>query len=165
MTLGRWTPSRETMEEKFMAANPSKVSSQAITTTLKEETEEVCAIKIQKEPTAGICCSAREQASYMYRHNHDGAGARDEGGADRRHHEQDVRPRANGNSGVLSKEEERGSTGPPDHSVGLRPISPSETPLPQPHPWGRRCARGQRVSRPSEWWWWHSPKDPLGACC
>ncbi|XP_041434488.1 sodium channel protein type 4 subunit alpha isoform X4 [Xenopus laevis] len=39
---------KESMEEKFMAANPSKVSREPITTTLKRKQEEVCAIKIQR---------------------------------------------------------------------------------------------------------------------
>ncbi|KGL92307.1 Sodium channel protein type 2 subunit alpha, partial [Charadrius vociferus] len=39
---------KATMEEKFMAANPSKVSYEPITTTLKRKHEEVCATKIQR---------------------------------------------------------------------------------------------------------------------
>uniref|UniRef100_A0A8B9QQU6 Sodium channel protein n=1 Tax=Anas platyrhynchos TaxID=8839 RepID=A0A8B9QQU6_ANAPL len=44
------------MEEKFMAANPSKISYEPITTTLRRKQEEVSAIVIQR------------QASYLYRH-------------------------------------------------------------------------------------------------
>uniref|UniRef100_A0A8B9QSK0 Sodium channel protein n=1 Tax=Anas platyrhynchos TaxID=8839 RepID=A0A8B9QSK0_ANAPL len=43
------------MEEKFMAANPSKISYEPITTTLRRKQEEVSAIVIQR-------------ASYLYRH-------------------------------------------------------------------------------------------------
>ncbi|KAM4691946.1 LOW QUALITY PROTEIN: sodium channel protein type 4 subunit alpha-like [Rhinophrynus dorsalis] len=42
------TGGMDALEEKFMAAHPSKVSSEPITTTLKRKQEEVCAIKIQK---------------------------------------------------------------------------------------------------------------------
>ncbi|KAJ1136941.1 hypothetical protein NDU88_003354 [Pleurodeles waltl] len=39
---------KESMEEKFMASNPSKVSREPVTTTLKRKREEVCATKIQR---------------------------------------------------------------------------------------------------------------------
>uniref|UniRef100_A0A8C4M419 Sodium channel protein n=1 Tax=Equus asinus asinus TaxID=83772 RepID=A0A8C4M419_EQUAS len=65
---------KETMEEKFMAANPSKVSYEPITTTLKRKQEEVCAIKIQRAYRRHLLQRSVKQASYMYRHSQDGSG-------------------------------------------------------------------------------------------
>uniref|UniRef100_G1PL56 Sodium channel protein n=1 Tax=Myotis lucifugus TaxID=59463 RepID=G1PL56_MYOLU len=65
---------KETMEEKFMAANPSKVSYEPITTTLRRKHEEVCAIKIQRAYRRHLLQRSVKQASYMYRHSQDGSG-------------------------------------------------------------------------------------------
>uniref|UniRef100_G3TXA7 Sodium channel protein n=1 Tax=Loxodonta africana TaxID=9785 RepID=G3TXA7_LOXAF len=65
---------KQTMEEKFMAANPSKVSYEPITTTLKRKHEEVCAIKIQRAYRRHLLQRSVKQASYMYRHSQDGNG-------------------------------------------------------------------------------------------
>ncbi|XP_053122405.1 sodium channel protein type 4 subunit alpha isoform X2 [Hemicordylus capensis] len=62
---------KESMEEKFMAANPSKVSYEPITTTLKRKHEEVCAIKIQRAFRRYLLKRSVKQASYMYRHSQD----------------------------------------------------------------------------------------------
>uniref|UniRef100_A0A8D2LN69 Sodium channel protein n=1 Tax=Varanus komodoensis TaxID=61221 RepID=A0A8D2LN69_VARKO len=62
---------KESMEEKFMAANPSKVSYEPITTTLKRKHEEVCAIKIQRAFRQYLLRRSVKQASYMYRHSQD----------------------------------------------------------------------------------------------
>ncbi|XP_029428181.1 sodium channel protein type 4 subunit alpha [Rhinatrema bivittatum] len=62
---------KATMEEKFMAANPSKVSYEPITTTLKRKQEEVCAIKIQRAFRRHLLKRSVKHASYVYRHNHD----------------------------------------------------------------------------------------------
>ncbi|CAM5137409.1 unnamed protein product [Natator depressus] len=60
---------KATMEEKFMAANPSKVSYEPITTTLKRKHEEVCAIKIQRAFRRYLLKRSVKQASYLYRHS------------------------------------------------------------------------------------------------
>ncbi|XP_025052695.1 sodium channel protein type 4 subunit alpha isoform X2 [Alligator sinensis] len=60
---------KETMEEKFMAANPSKVSYEPITTTLKRKHEEVCAVKIQRAFRRYLLKRSVKQASYLYRHS------------------------------------------------------------------------------------------------
>nr|XP_005283172.1 sodium channel protein type 4 subunit alpha [Chrysemys picta bellii] len=60
---------KTTMEEKFMAANPSKVSYEPITTTLKRKHEEVCAIKIQRAFRRYLLKRSMKQASYLYRHS------------------------------------------------------------------------------------------------
>ena len=65
---------KQTMEEKFMAANPSKVSYEPITTTLKRKQEEVCAIKIQRAYRRHLLQRSVKQASYMYRHSQEGNG-------------------------------------------------------------------------------------------
>uniref|UniRef100_A0A8B9TCP9 Sodium channel protein n=1 Tax=Anas platyrhynchos TaxID=8839 RepID=A0A8B9TCP9_ANAPL len=62
---------KATMEEKFMAANPSKVSYEPITTTLKRKHEEVCATKIQRAFRRYLLRRSVKQASYMYRHSKD----------------------------------------------------------------------------------------------
>ncbi|NWI76070.1 SCN2A protein, partial [Dryoscopus gambensis] len=65
---------KATMEEKFMAANPSKVSYEPITTTLKRKHEEVCATKIQRAFRRYLLRRSVKQASYMYRHSQDTLG-------------------------------------------------------------------------------------------
>ncbi|XP_033025397.1 sodium channel protein type 4 subunit alpha-like [Lacerta agilis] len=62
---------KQSMEEKFMAANPSKVSYEPITTTLKRKQEEVCATKIQRAFRRYLLRRSMKQASYMYRHSQD----------------------------------------------------------------------------------------------
>lgn len=62
---------KESMEEKFMAANPSKVSYEPITTTLKRKQEEVCATKIQRAFRRYLLKRSVKQASYLYRQSQD----------------------------------------------------------------------------------------------
>ncbi|XP_068119166.1 sodium channel protein type 4 subunit alpha [Hyperolius riggenbachi] len=62
---------KASMEEKFMAANPSKVSYEPITTTLKRKQEEVCAIKIQRAFRRHLLKRSVKHASYIYRHSKD----------------------------------------------------------------------------------------------
>ncbi|XP_043911294.1 sodium channel protein type 4 subunit alpha-like [Protopterus annectens] len=62
---------KESMEAKFMEANPSKVSYQPITTTLRRKQEEVCAAIIQRAYRRHLLKRSVKQASYMYRHNKD----------------------------------------------------------------------------------------------
>ncbi|KAG2461133.1 SCN4A protein, partial [Polypterus senegalus] len=59
---------KATMEEKFMAANPSKVSYEPITTTLKRKQEEVAASVIQRAYRRHLLKRSVKQASYMFRH-------------------------------------------------------------------------------------------------
>ncbi|XP_010004315.1 PREDICTED: sodium channel protein type 5 subunit alpha-like [Chaetura pelagica] len=56
------------MEEKFMAANPSKVSYKPITTTLKRKQEEVSALVIQKAFRKYLVQRAFKNKSLLYRH-------------------------------------------------------------------------------------------------
>ncbi|NXH19570.1 SCN5A protein, partial [Bucco capensis] len=56
------------MEEKFMAANPSKISYEPITTTLRRKQEEVSAIVIQRAYRRHLFRRSVKQASYLYRH-------------------------------------------------------------------------------------------------
>ncbi|KAM4691947.1 sodium channel protein type 4 subunit alpha-like [Rhinophrynus dorsalis] len=58
---------KASMEEKFMAANPSKVSYEPITTTLKRKQEEVCAIKIQRAFRRHLLKRSVKHASYIFR--------------------------------------------------------------------------------------------------
>ncbi|XP_075444026.1 sodium channel protein type 5 subunit alpha-like isoform X1 [Ascaphus truei] len=56
------------MEEKFMAANPSKVSYEPITTTLRRKQEEVSACVIQRAYRRHLLYRSMKQASFLYRH-------------------------------------------------------------------------------------------------
>lgn len=58
---------KATMEEKFMANNPSKASYEPITSTLKRKQEEVAASTIQRAYRSHILKRCVKQASYMYR--------------------------------------------------------------------------------------------------
>ncbi|XP_053308837.1 sodium channel protein type 4 subunit alpha isoform X1 [Spea bombifrons] len=69
---------KASMEEKFMAANPSKVSYEPITTTMKRKQEEVCAIKIQRAFRRHLLKRSVKHASYVFRQNHDQHSAAEE---------------------------------------------------------------------------------------
>nr|DBA25063.1 TPA: hypothetical protein GDO54_012636 [Pyxicephalus adspersus] len=56
------------MEEKFMAANPSKISYEPITTTLRRKQEEVSACIIQRAYRRHLLYRSMKQASFLYRH-------------------------------------------------------------------------------------------------
>nr|XP_033787601.1 sodium channel protein type 5 subunit alpha-like isoform X1 [Geotrypetes seraphini] len=56
------------MEEKFMAANPSKISYEPITTTLRRKQEEVSAAVIQRAYRRHLLHRSMKQASFLYRH-------------------------------------------------------------------------------------------------
>ncbi|XP_009869724.1 PREDICTED: sodium channel protein type 7 subunit alpha [Apaloderma vittatum] len=108
---------KATMEEKFMAANPSKVSYEPITTTLKRKHEEVCATRIQRAFRRYLLRRSVKQASYMYRHSKDEDALREdepekEGLIATKMHEM------YGNSGTDVE------TGP---AFGLTPVPSSET--------------------------------------
>ncbi|XP_053115867.1 sodium channel protein type 5 subunit alpha-like isoform X3 [Hemicordylus capensis] len=55
------------MEEKFMAANPSKISYEPITTTLRRKQEEVSAVVIQRAYRSHLFQRSLKQASFLYR--------------------------------------------------------------------------------------------------
>ncbi|KAM7176580.1 sodium channel protein type 5 subunit alpha-like [Macrochelys suwanniensis] len=56
------------MEEKFMAVNPSKLSYEPITTTIRHKQEEVSAIIIQRGYRSHLIQRSMKQASFIYRH-------------------------------------------------------------------------------------------------
>ncbi|KAM8810390.1 sodium channel protein type 5 subunit alpha-like [Eudromia elegans] len=56
------------MEEKFMAANPSKMSYEPISTTLRHKQEEVCAAVIQRAYRSHLLRRSIKQASYLCHH-------------------------------------------------------------------------------------------------
>ncbi|XP_075068269.1 sodium channel protein type 5 subunit alpha-like isoform X1 [Mixophyes fleayi] len=56
------------MEEKFMMANPSKISYEPITTTLRRKQEEVSACIIQRAYKRHLLHRSMKQASFLYRH-------------------------------------------------------------------------------------------------
>ncbi|XP_075384988.1 sodium channel protein type 1 subunit alpha isoform X2 [Tenrec ecaudatus] len=63
------------MEERFMASNPSKVSYQPITTTLKRKQEEVSAVIIQRAYRRHLLKRTVKQASFTYNKNKIKSGA------------------------------------------------------------------------------------------
>ncbi|XP_057361453.1 sodium channel protein type 1 subunit alpha isoform X7 [Manis pentadactyla] len=66
---------RVQMEERFMASNPSKVSYQPITTTLKRKQEEVSAVIIQRAYRRHLLKRTVKQASFTYNKNKIKGGA------------------------------------------------------------------------------------------
>ncbi|XP_056609797.1 sodium channel protein type 4 subunit alpha B [Triplophysa dalaica] len=64
---GQMDEMKSTMEEKFMANNPSKKSNEPITSTLKRKHEEVAASTIQKAYRLHVLKRSLKHASYMYR--------------------------------------------------------------------------------------------------
>ncbi|KAF1609461.1 Sodium channel protein type 5 subunit alpha, partial [Eudyptes chrysolophus] len=56
------------MEEKFMAANPSKKSYEPISTTLRHRQEEASATVIQRAYRSHLLLRSMKQASYLYHH-------------------------------------------------------------------------------------------------
>ncbi|KAM5308368.1 sodium channel protein type 4 subunit alpha isoform 1-T3 [Glossophaga mutica] len=138
---------KQTMEEKFMAANPSKVSYEPITTTLKRKHEEVCAIKIQRAYRRHLLQRSVKQASYMYRHSQDGSG---DGAPEKEGLIADAMSKLYGqeaaDSGVQDKSEERGSTGDAGPATGLAPISPPDTVQPPSPPPGQTVRPGVKES-------------------
>ncbi|XP_071398997.1 sodium channel protein type 2 subunit alpha-like [Centroberyx affinis] len=63
---------KQQMEEKFMVANPSKISHEPITSTLRRKQEEVSAIIIQRCYRRHLVRRQMKQASYLYRRiNHE----------------------------------------------------------------------------------------------
>ncbi|KAJ7992173.1 hypothetical protein DPEC_G00275780 [Dallia pectoralis] len=64
---GEMDSMKQSMEEKFMANNPSKVSYEPITTTLRRKQEEVAAAVIQRAYRRHLLRRAVKFASYRYR--------------------------------------------------------------------------------------------------
>ncbi|XP_051909874.1 sodium channel protein type 4 subunit alpha B-like isoform X2 [Hippocampus zosterae] len=58
---------KQQMEEKFMMANPSKISYEPITTTLRRKQEDVSAAVIQRCYRRHLVCRQVKAASYLYR--------------------------------------------------------------------------------------------------
>uniref|UniRef100_A0A8C7U2H3 Sodium channel protein n=1 Tax=Oncorhynchus mykiss TaxID=8022 RepID=A0A8C7U2H3_ONCMY len=63
---GEMDAMKESMEEKFMAKNPFKVSFKPITTTLRRKQEEVAAVVIQRAYCKHLLRSSMKLASYKY---------------------------------------------------------------------------------------------------
>ncbi|KAJ4924357.1 hypothetical protein JOQ06_000597 [Pogonophryne albipinna] len=58
---------RGQMEERFMASNPSKVSYEPITTTLRRKQEDIAALIIQRAFRRFLFCSTMKKASALYK--------------------------------------------------------------------------------------------------
>uniref|UniRef100_A0AAR2JH35 Sodium channel protein n=1 Tax=Pygocentrus nattereri TaxID=42514 RepID=A0AAR2JH35_PYGNA len=69
---------KQQMEDKFMMANPSKISHEPITTTLRRKQEEVSATVIQHAYRRHLVKRQMKQASYLYRQiNFEGVDIKD----------------------------------------------------------------------------------------
>uniref|UniRef100_A0A672MIH5 Sodium channel protein n=1 Tax=Sinocyclocheilus grahami TaxID=75366 RepID=A0A672MIH5_SINGR len=68
---------KQQMEEKFMMANPSKISYEPITTTLRRKQEDVSAIMIQRAYRRHLIRRQLKQASLLYRQLHMPDAAKD----------------------------------------------------------------------------------------
>uniref|UniRef100_A0A673IDS4 Sodium channel protein n=1 Tax=Sinocyclocheilus rhinocerous TaxID=307959 RepID=A0A673IDS4_9TELE len=75
---------KQQMEEKFMMANPSKISHEPITTTLRRKQEEISAFLIQRAYRRHLIRRQMKQASYLYRHINQDAHWLEEDGAPER---------------------------------------------------------------------------------
>ncbi|XP_049622329.1 sodium channel protein type 5 subunit alpha isoform X8 [Suncus etruscus] len=71
------------MEEKFMAANPSKISYEPITTTLRRKHEEVSAAIIQRAFRRHLLQRSVKHASFLYRQQTGSSGLSDEDAPER----------------------------------------------------------------------------------
>ncbi|XP_004614625.2 sodium channel protein type 5 subunit alpha isoform X6 [Sorex araneus] len=71
------------MEEKFMAANPSKISYEPITTTLRRKHEEVSATVIQRAFRRHLLQRSVKHASFLYRQQTGSSGLSDEDAPER----------------------------------------------------------------------------------
>ncbi|XP_016147573.1 sodium channel, voltage gated, type XII, alpha a [Sinocyclocheilus grahami] len=75
---------KQQMEEKFMMANPSKISHEPITTTLRRKQEEISAFLIQRAYRRHLVRRQMKQASYLYKHINQDAHWLEEDGAPER---------------------------------------------------------------------------------
>ncbi|XP_036610660.1 sodium channel protein type 4 subunit alpha [Trichosurus vulpecula] len=132
---------KQTMEEKFMAANPSKVSYEPITTTLKRKHEEVCAVKIQRAYRRHLLKRSVKQASYLYRHSGDSSGFE---APEKEGLIADTMNKMYGNNS--SQKEEDKATGEAGPALGLKPIDAPDSSQSSPEPQGQRVRPGVKES-------------------
>uniref|UniRef100_A0A4X2KTT4 Sodium channel protein n=1 Tax=Vombatus ursinus TaxID=29139 RepID=A0A4X2KTT4_VOMUR len=132
---------KQTMEEKFMAANPSKVSYEPITTTLKRKHEEVCAMKIQRAYRRHLLRRSVKQASYLYRHSGDSSGFE---APEKEGLIADTMNKMYGNNS--SQKEEDKATGEAGPALGLKPIDAPDSSQSSPEPQGHRVRPGVKES-------------------
>ncbi|XP_041329337.1 sodium channel protein type 1 subunit alpha [Pyrgilauda ruficollis] len=105
------------MEDRFMAANPSKVSYEPITTTLKRKQEEVSAVIIQRAYRRHLLKRTVKQASFIYNKN------KTEGGAGQGMKDEILIDKLNENS-FTEKTDITASTAvcPPSYDRVIRPV-------------------------------------------
>nr|XP_055057417.1 sodium channel, voltage gated, type XII, alpha a [Misgurnus anguillicaudatus] len=78
---------KQQMEEKFMMANPSKISYEPITTTLRRKQEEISAVLIQRAYRGHLVRSQMKQASYPFRQMHQDTLVNKQRAPDRKHYD------------------------------------------------------------------------------
>ncbi|KAK7163705.1 hypothetical protein R3I93_007688 [Phoxinus phoxinus] len=106
---------KQQMEEKFMMTNPSKMSHEPITTTLRRKQEEISATLIQRAYRGHLVRRQMKQASYLYRHINRSTPWSEEDGA----------PERVGLIASMIKEHYGPERGPPVRTLYLAPSPPS----------------------------------------
>uniref|UniRef100_A0A8B9ICY0 Sodium channel protein n=1 Tax=Anser brachyrhynchus TaxID=132585 RepID=A0A8B9ICY0_9AVES len=103
------------MEDRFMAANPSKVSYEPITTTLKRKQEEVSALIIQRAYRRHLLRQKVKKVSSIYNRNKNKEG-------DGPVIKEIIIDKLNGNSTPEKTDESSSTTSPPSYDSGLPPV-------------------------------------------
>ncbi|XP_017690649.1 PREDICTED: sodium channel protein type 3 subunit alpha [Lepidothrix coronata] len=102
------------MEDRFMAANPSKVSYEPITTTLKRKQEEVSAVIIQRAYRCYLLRQKVKQVSSMYNRNKNKEG-------DGQVIKEIIIDKLKGNSTPEKTDESSSTTSPPSYDSVTKP--------------------------------------------
>nr|XP_012611850.1 sodium channel protein type 5 subunit alpha isoform X4 [Microcebus murinus] len=102
------------MEEKFMAANPSKISYEPITTTLRRKHEEVSATVIQRAFRRHLLQRSMKHASFLFRQQAGSSGLSDEDA-----------PEREGLIAYMMNENFSRPLGPPSSSISSTSFPPS----------------------------------------
>ncbi|XP_018409741.1 PREDICTED: sodium channel protein type 2 subunit alpha-like [Nanorana parkeri] len=106
---------RQPMEERFMASNPSKVSYEPITSTLRRKQEELSAIVIQRAFRSYLLRKTIHRASFMYRN------AKDKDGDSLITRKDVLSDRLNGNSTTDKVDITPSTTSPPSYDSVTKP--------------------------------------------
>ncbi|CAI9606278.1 unnamed protein product [Staurois parvus] len=106
---------RQPMEERFMASNPSKVSYEPITSTLRRKQEELSAIMIQRAFRSYILRKTINRASFLYNH------AKDKDGDSLITRKDVLSDRLNGNSTTDKVDITPSTTSPPSYDSVTKP--------------------------------------------
>ncbi|KAM8933347.1 sodium channel protein type 2 subunit alpha-like isoform 2-T2 [Pelodytes ibericus] len=106
---------RQPMEERFMASNPSKVSYEPITSTLRRKQEELSAIIIQRNFRSYLLRKTIKHASFMY------SQEKSKGGESLLMRKDMLSDRLNGNSTTEKADITPSTTSPPSYDSVTKP--------------------------------------------